>query len=102
MSESRGEIGRLYLYIDQLAELTPWTEDAIRTMMTRGKLKKGVHYFQDGPRCRLIFKWRSVVQLIEDGVAETIEGETIPLANGKVIRLDEAARKIHRLLDTAA
>ncbi len=28
------------LYVEQLAELTPWTPDAIRTMMARGIFKR--------------------------------------------------------------
>jgi len=90
---------RQYLHIDQLAELTPWTPSAIRTMMARGIFKEGVHYFKPGgPNARPIFKWAAVQALIEGetGGGEAT-GETIALANGAVVDLDEAATRIRRL-----
>jgi hypothetical protein len=36
-------------------------------MVTRGVLRKGVHYFQPfGGRSQLVFKWRAIVSLIEN------------------------------------
>ena len=37
---------RAYLNAAQLAQCTPWTEDAIRRMVSRGILRRGVHVFQ--------------------------------------------------------
>ena len=91
---------RQYLYINQLAELTPWSEQAIRTMMSRGSLVEGIHYFKpNGPGSRPIFSWRAVVQYIEGGrVAADDAGATIKLADGTVIDLDEATKQAARLL----
>ncbi|MFN8625324.1 MAG: hypothetical protein U0587_04980 [Candidatus Binatia bacterium] len=90
---------RRYLYIDQLAELTPWSPDAIRSMMVRGTFKLGEHYFKPhGPNSRPIFSWEAIVQYIE---AQQREGDdNIPLADGTVIDLDEATAKAHRLLSS--
>ena len=54
-----------YLYVEELAALVPWTVDAIRTKVRRGEVLHGVHYFQDGRRARLIFKWDAIVAFIE-------------------------------------
>jgi hypothetical protein len=60
-----------YLSIEQLAEHTPWSPDAIRRMISRDILKRGEHYFQPrGRGSQLIFKWRAIVALIE-GTSET-------------------------------
>ena len=79
---------RQYLYIEQLAERTPWTPDAIRTMMARGTFKLGVHYFKPhGPNGRPIFSWDAIVKYIE-GIGEGEEtGETIPLADGTLVKI---------------
>ena len=37
---------RQYFYIEQLATCTPWSPDAIRTMIACGTFKLGVHYFK--------------------------------------------------------
>lgn len=91
---------REYLYIDQLAELTPWTPASIRTMISRGAFKLGVHYFKpQGRYSRPIFSWPAVKAFIESGgVNSEPAGDGVRLANGMVIDLDEAAREIHRLL----
>ena len=80
---------REYLYIEQLAELTPWTPQAIRTLVTRGKLKQGVHFFRPlGPTSRPIFRWRAIRDFIE-GTNSCATGEgTILLANGAVVDVD--------------
>ncbi len=89
---------RQYLYIEQLAELVPWSPAAIRTMMCRGVLREGVHYFKHGRRP--IFKWSAVEALIEGtGTEERAPvRKGIPLANGEVIDIDEAARTIQAML----
>ena len=89
---------RQYLYIEQLAELTPWSEDAIRTMMARGKFKRGMHYFKPhGENSRPIFSWDAIVKYIEGESDAAAADDVIPLANGTVIDLHEATAKAHRL-----
>ncbi len=57
---------RTYLSAEQLAELTPWSVEALQKMVKRGMLKLGVHYFRPfGRRSRLIFKWEAMIALIE-------------------------------------
>ena len=57
---------REYLDAAQLAARAPWSVEAIRRMVSRGVLRRGVHYFQPlGPRTQLIFKWSAIVTLIE-------------------------------------
>jgi hypothetical protein len=74
---------RQYLYIEQLAELTPWSEDAIRTMMARGKFKRGMHYFKPhGENSRPIFSWQAIVEYIENERQSSGPGDTVRLANG--------------------
>jgi hypothetical protein len=64
--EARAAGAPEYMSIVQLAAWTPWSEDAIRRMVTRGVLRKGVHYFQPfGSRSQLVFKWWAIVNLIE-------------------------------------
>ena len=93
---------REYLYIEQLADLTPWSPDAIRTMMSRGLFKQGVHYFKpQGERGRVIFRWQSVVRYIQgrDTEPESVDtADRIPMADGRVISLDEAKKEAQRLL----
>jgi hypothetical protein len=83
---------RVYLSAEQLAELTPWTPDAIEKMIRRRVLVCGVHYFQPfGRRGRLLFKWEAIVALIE--------GQAIPVQAPAV--LDAAAPMVpaRRTLD---
>ena len=89
---------RAYLYIEQLAACTPWSQDAIRTMIARGTFKLGVHFFKPhGPGGRPIFSWNAIVKYIEgDGVVAR-KGDVIPLADGTVIDLNEATTKTNRL-----
>lgn len=96
-----------YLSIRELAAFTPWTEQAIRTMIRRGTFKRGVHYFQPfGRRGQVIFKWQAVVELIEGKVAEArpavIDGrrtaDVIPMPNGNVIDVEEATQAAVRML----
>jgi hypothetical protein len=90
---------REYLYVEQLAELTPWSPAAIRTMIARGILKQGVHFFKpQGPGSRPIFSWRAVVGYIEGTESESDNGNAIRLADGAVIDLDQATEQAARLL----
>jgi hypothetical protein len=52
-----------YLSIRELAEVTPWTEQAIRTMISKGILREGEHLFHVGRRP--VFKWDAIVAFIE-------------------------------------
>ena len=52
-----------YLSIAELTRLTPWTDQAIRTMISRGILREGTHFFYVGRRP--IFKWAAIVTFIE-------------------------------------
>jgi hypothetical protein len=52
-----------YVSIRELSTLTPWTEQAIRTMMVKGILRECEHYFHVGRRP--IFKWEAIVGFIE-------------------------------------
>jgi len=91
-----------YLYIEELAALTPWTEDAIRTKVRRGELRHRVHYFQDHRGGRLIFKWDAIVELIEGGGANGTD-ERAPTPHhppaGKVLDVEKAKAELQRMLD---
>ena len=90
---------REYLYIDQLADLTPWSAQAIRTMIARGMFKENVHYFRPkGGVSRPIFSWTAVVKYIEGQEAKATCEQGVLLASGGAIDLDEAAKEVHRLL----
>jgi hypothetical protein len=82
---------RKYLYIEQLAELTPWSPQRIRGMIHEGDFVEGIHFFRPkGTRSRAIFSWEAVVRYIE---GERAEDKPAPEA------LDETARAVHALLD---
>jgi hypothetical protein len=96
---------RPYLSAEQLAELTPWTPDAIEKMIRRGVLVPGVHYFQPfGRRTKLIFKWEAIVALIEGRAAPGFvcavipESETRESSDGRVIDVEKATTELQRLL----
>jgi hypothetical protein len=67
-----------YLSIRELSHLTPWTEQAIRTMMAKGALREGEHFFHVGRRT--VLKWDAIVAFIERG--EHVEASRIPLKRG--------------------
>jgi len=67
-----------YLSIRELSALTPWTEQAIRTMMAKGVLRVGEHFFHVGRRT--VLKWDTIVGFIERGERE--EAPRIPLKRG--------------------
>jgi hypothetical protein len=66
-----------YLSIRELSELTPWTEQAIRTMMAKGIFREGDHFFHVGRRP--VFKWEAVVDFIE---GKDHDQDVIPLRRG--------------------
>ncbi len=89
-----------YLYVEELAELVPWSIEAIRKRVQRGELRLGTHYFQERQRARLIFKWEMIVALIEQGSAIT-SGTTQPRAGsvrGNVLDVVRVAEELRRLL----
>ena len=58
-----------------------------------------MHYFKHGLRSRPIFSWAAVREYIE-GTAHAPAGPSVgrvPLANGTVINIHEAATALHRL-----
>ncbi len=99
---------RPYVSAEQLAALTPWSQDAIEKMIRRGVFKRGVHYFQPlGQRSRLIFKWDAIVALIEGVSAPDPEGILLeseqsspqgPAFGKQVIDVEEATTSLQRLL----
>ena len=66
-----------YLSVRELSMTTPWTEQAIRTMMARGSFREGVHFFHVGRRP--VFKWAAVVRFIEE---QEENRQPIPLRRG--------------------
>ena len=53
-----------YLSIAELAQLTPWTDQAIRTIISRHVFQEGHHFFVGR---RPVFKWGAMVGFIEQG-----------------------------------
>lgn len=94
-----------YLYIEELAELTPWSVQAINTKVRRGELRRNVHYFQEHHRGRLIFKWDAIVQAIEGAAlrAAASRGEyrrdSEPTPRGKAMDIEKAKAELQRLFD---
>lgn len=99
---------RPYLSVEQLADLTPRSPDAIDKMVRRRVLKRGVHYFQPlGRRTKLIFKWAAIAALIE---GRPVPGETVTVvdrtnagggtsrAPARVIDVEKAETDLQRLL----
>jgi len=58
---------RQYLFVDQLAEVTPWSAARIRNMICDGTFRERVHYFRGGWGRRPVFSWKAVVAFIEGG-----------------------------------
>ena len=91
---------RAYLYAEDLARVTPWSVDAIEKMVARGKLRRGIHWFQ--PAGRRIFKWAAIVKLIEGDVLEKMlaAAPAKVSARRKVLsNVEEATERLRRLLD---
>jgi hypothetical protein len=98
---------RAYLYAEDLAELTPWTVEAIDKMVARGTLRRGIHWFQ--PAGRRIFKWAAIIELIEGGEGRDSHLNTPALARTnapvgrKILRnVEEATERLRRVLDRGA
>lgn len=89
---------REYLYADQVAALTPWSEEALDRLIQRGTLRAGVHFFQPtGHRGRRIFKWSAIVGLIEG-----YDQEAVPVVRTKMstkgFDVEKAEERLRRLL----
>jgi len=85
-----GRNRREYLSVQQLAELVPWSPSSIRSMICRGQLRQGEHFFKPfGAASHPIFRWTSIVNLIEGTKSCATPDDKIPLANGAEIELGE-------------
>jgi len=85
---------RQYLYVEQLAELTPWSAGRIRNMICDSTFIEGKHYYRpNGPGSRPIFSWSAVVEFIE-GISQSEVRIEVP----PVEVLDEDTRKARALL----
>jgi hypothetical protein len=98
---------RPYLSAAQLAELTPWTEDAIEKMVNRGVLRKGVHYYQlDGGRNTYrLYNWAAIAALIEGRPVPIVEEKPVDrppavMAEPRAQKIDveKASRNLQELL----
>jgi hypothetical protein len=92
-------VAKPYLYAEELAALTPWSVEAIRKRVQRGELRRGVHYFQEQQRGRLIFKWAAIVELIEKNTNGGDAVADVPQLNGKGPDVEKATAGLYRLLD---
>lgn len=97
-----------YLSTEQLAQLTPWSVQAIRTMVKRGVFQRAVHYFQPGGKGGgLVFKWSAVVELIEGihsttGLVATTTATDRTKQSKKVFDAAKATEVLRRVLDQPA
>lgn len=94
----KGPVSRAYLSVAQLAECVPWSQAAIRRMVSRGQLKAGVHYFQpSGPGGQLVFSWQAIVEYIEAGEPAAKPGGELA-ALGLVMDVDAIKEEAKTLL----
>jgi hypothetical protein len=94
-----------YMYGEELAEVTPWSVDAIEKMVARGVLRRGVHWFQPGGR--RVFKWKAIVELIEGGEgdfekASTAVATRVPARRRVLVNVEEPTGRLRRVLDRGA
>jgi len=98
--EASGRSVREYLSAEQLAKVTPWSLSAIEKMVSRGVLKRDVHYFQPfGRRTQLVFKWSAIVAMIEGDRTESNDtgGQHVVETRGQ-IDVEKAKAGLGRLL----
>jgi hypothetical protein len=89
---------REYLYAEEVAAFTPWSEEALDRLIQRGTLKAGVHFFQPtGHRGRRIFKRSAIVRLIE---GQDVEVKSVLRAKmgTKGFDVEKAEERLRRLL----
>ena len=67
-----------YVSVRELSQLTPWTEQAVRTMIAKGTFRSGWHYFHVGRRP--VFRWDRVVDFIEGRDVDATDA--IPMRRG--------------------
>lgn len=98
MKSQRRDPAKPYLYIEELATLVPWSVEAIRAKVRRGTLRRGVHYFQETRRARLIFKWAAIVEVIEQTPSATAFStpESRPRT---VLDIEAATEALYRLME---
>lgn len=89
-------VPRPYLSADQLTELTPWSKDALDKMVSRGTLRRGVHYFQIGGERKKdrIYKWSAIEALIEGRPIPDQSAEAKPVDQPAETMAKPPARKI--------
>jgi predicted DNA-binding transcriptional regulator AlpA len=74
-----------FLSASELAKLTPLSESAIYTIVSRGVFKRAVHYHKLGRRT--VFDWEAVAALIRGkGEQRPRDYRRIPLARGGFVR----------------
>jgi len=88
---------RRYFSTRELAERGPYTEDAIRRMVSRGTLRRGVHWFQPGGRKgRIVFDIEAIDAFIRKAPDTAPRLSTPPtvvrLANGRELNLADDDR----------
>lgn len=87
-----------YLYVEELAAVTPWSVEAIRKKVQRGESRLGVHCFQERHRGRLVFKWAAIVELIERGAGNYTPHANVANGHRKVLDVAQATTELRRLL----
>ena len=73
-----GSGAKPYMSIDELSRVTPWTNQAIRSMIAKVLFECGFHFFYVGRRP--VFKWTAVVAFIEAREAPRIRANDIESA----------------------
>jgi hypothetical protein len=90
---------REYLSAEQLAQVSPWSVQAIQKMVQRGVLTCNVHYFQPfGQRARLVFKWSAIVTLIEGRSPDGDARKDVSVVERGTLDVEKATAAFGRLL----
>ena len=84
----------VYLSLNELATLVPWTRHGIRRFMARGLLVEGVHWFRPaGPRTHYVFKWNAIQEFIEGGQSRATSATPLD-EQGVKHDTDEVSRRL--------
>src|SRR5207249_10288815 len=83
---------RPYLSTKELAQLTPWSVDAIEAKVRRGELRLGIHFFQpNGRGGERVWKWSAVVAHLEgNGAGSDDDARRGNLQNGRTFDVEKA------------